>query len=79
MWIDPIVQEVHAIRKALLEQAGDDLHQAILMAHLARSPKRRIFQGQPRRPAGWALKPHECASTNEALGNESASDKPHAS
>jgi hypothetical protein len=56
MWIDPIVQEVHAIRKTLLEQAAGDLHQAIEMAHRARAPNRPIFQGQPRRPIGWVQK-----------------------
>jgi hypothetical protein len=79
MWTDPIVEEVHAIRKTLLEQAGGDLHQAILMAHLARNPKRRIFQGQPRRPVGWVLEPNDHPLANEALGSELAPHKSHAS
>jgi hypothetical protein len=76
MWTDPIVQEVHAIRKTLLEQAGGDLHQAILMAHRARNPSRKIFQGQPRRPAGWTPEPTQ-TSTDKASSDELAL-KPHA-
>jgi hypothetical protein len=53
MWTDPVVQEVLAIRKALMEQAGGDLHQAIAIAHQARDPERKLFRGQPRRPVGW--------------------------
>lgn len=53
MWADPIVKEVHAIRKQIMEQAGGDLHHAILMAHQASDTNRKIFYGQPRRPVGW--------------------------
>jgi hypothetical protein len=53
MWTDPIVKEVHAIRKQIMEQAGGDLHEAILLAHRSSNPNRKVFRGQPRRPAGW--------------------------
>jgi hypothetical protein len=46
MWNDPIVNEIHGIRAQLMKQAGGDLHQAIQLAHKARSPNRKIYRGQ---------------------------------
>jgi hypothetical protein len=53
MWKDPIVEEVHAIRRQLLEAAGGDIHEVIRLAQLAQLPSRKIFRGTPRRPVGW--------------------------
>lgn len=53
MWNDPIVEEIHAIRRQLLDEAGGDLHEVIRRAREHRDPHRIIIQGKPRRPEGW--------------------------
>jgi hypothetical protein len=74
MWIDPIVQEIHTIRKNLLDQVGGDLHQAIVMAHRARNPNRKVFRGQARRPLGWKEEPvHVTGSAIADDGNLASS------
>jgi hypothetical protein len=70
MKTDLIVQEVHAIRKQLLDQAGGDLHRVVVLAHQARSPGRKIFTGQARKPVGWVAKTD--ALTSIASANKSA-------
>lgn len=71
MWTDPIVQEIHAIRKKIMQEAGWDLHQAILTAHKNSKPGRRILQGHPRRPTGWGaeMQPRK-PPTSYPLGDE---------
>ena len=53
MWIDPVIEEIHQIRQKLMDQAGGDLHEAILRARGHRDPTRRVVKGTPRRPVGW--------------------------
>jgi hypothetical protein len=43
MSYDPIVLETHRIRQQLMKAAGNDLHQAIVLARQARSPDRVMY------------------------------------
>ncbi len=53
MWTDPIIEEIHAVRQKLMDEAGGDLHEVIRRVHEHRDPARRIIVGQPRRPQAW--------------------------
>jgi hypothetical protein len=59
MWNDPIVEEVHAIRRQLLKNAGGDIHELIRLAQQARKPNRKVFHGEARRPDGWHSVAHK--------------------
>lgn len=50
---DPIIDEIHAIRKQLMFEAGGDLHEVIRRARAHRDPSRQVVKGEPRRPVGW--------------------------
>ena len=63
MWKDPIVEEVHAIRRQLLEAAGGDIHEVIRRANLTRLPNRKTFRGEARRPVGWKEVTHKVDAT----------------
>ena len=53
---DPIIEEIHAIRKQLMLEAGGDLHEVIRRARAHRDPSRQVIKGEPRRPNGWTNK-----------------------
>jgi hypothetical protein len=57
MWNDPIVEEIHEIRKKLLEQAGGDLHEIIRQACVRQKAQKITLQGKPRIPSSATLIP----------------------
>lgn len=51
-FIDPVVEEIHAIRAKMLEAAGGDIH--VLMQQVAERQhlsNRKVVRRPPRRPA----------------------------
>ena len=58
MRVDPIIEELHAVRQQLMREAGDDLAVAIEHAREAgnrfrATHKCKVIKGVPRRPMGW--------------------------
>jgi hypothetical protein len=54
MWQDPIIEELHAIRAAIAEQHGNDLHKIAehFRAREAASTREKV-SFPPKRPFGW--------------------------
>lgn len=58
MWTDPIVAEIHEIRRQMAAEHGNDLH--ALGRHLMERQKDhadRLIAFPPRRPVGWQASP----------------------
>jgi hypothetical protein len=58
MRVDPIIEELHAVRQQLMREAGGDLAVAIERASEAGKRYRathpcKVIKGVPRRPLGW--------------------------
>ena len=62
MRVDPIIEELHAVRQQLMKEAGGDLAVAIQRASEAgkryrATHKCKIIRAEPRRPYGWKPAP----------------------
>lgn len=58
MRVDPIIQELHAVRQQLINEAGGDLSVAIQRANevgkrYRATHKCKVIKAEPRRPFGW--------------------------